>query len=60
MVPNLVDKKDELRDLFRKEQRAKANKANITTPDNKDTFENNLHINEMIKKALTCLLVTIS
>ena len=54
MVPNLVDKKDELRDLFRKEQRAKANKANKTTPDNKDTFENNLHINEMIKKALTC------
>jgi hypothetical protein len=59
MVPNLVDKKDELRDLFRKEQREKANKTNKTTPDNKDTFDINLHINEMIKKALTCLPVTI-
>lgn len=54
MVPNLVDKKDELRELFQKEQQEKTNNAIATTPDKKCTFEIKKIIVEMVKEASTC------
>lgn len=48
--------KNELRELFVKEQKERAKQTEIKTPENKETFEMNFNIeqmvNEMVSKAL--------
>jgi hypothetical protein len=53
MVPNLVDKKGDLRELFQKEYEEKTKSQQYTTPDKQAPFEINLNIEELLQEALT-------
>ena len=46
-------KKNELCELFQKEQQERTKNQEMSTPVNKNTFQININIEEMLKEALT-------
>jgi hypothetical protein len=53
MVPNLVDKKERMGQLFLQEQQERAKINETRTPESNQTFEINVNIEELLKEALT-------